>query len=280
MVKITPVISGFFKLDGGAMFGVVPKRMWSQIYPADDQNLCTWAMRSLLVEYGHKKVLIDTGIGNKQDDKFRSHFLPFGANAFESLSEIGFFPEDITDVILTHLHFDHVGGAFMINESGQLKPSFPNATYWCGEEQYDWAIEPNEREKASILSENILPLVTTGVTKFIATEINDFHFDDAISFRFVNGHTRAMMLPIVHRVGQADLIYCADLLPSTAHLGLPYVMAYDIEPLKTIEEKKRLLEDAAQCGHHLFLEHDAYHSCISIMKNEKGKFIATDVPLD
>lgn len=270
-MQIDTVISGFFKLDGGAMFGIVPKRMWEKMYPADEFNLCTWAMRSLLIQTRDRKILIDTGIGYKQDEKFRTHFLPFGDDVITSLKNKEINPEEITDVFLTHLHFDHVGGAFMRNDES-IVPSFPNAKYWTSEEHYEWASTPNHRERASFLPENIRPLKEHGNTYFIETERDDFKILDEVSIRFVNGHTRAMMLPIIHRANLPDLIFCADLLPSAAHLGLPYGLAYDIDPLKTIEEKERLLEDASISGQDLVLEHDAYTSCIKVHKNEKGKY--------
>lgn len=270
-MKIDTVISGYFKLDGGAMFGIVPKRMWEKIYPADEQNLCTWAMRSLLIENQDKKIIIDCGIGMKQDEKFRSHFYPHGDDVCTGLARKRTMPEEITDVFLTHLHFDHVGGAFY-REGDQILPTFPNARYWSSEEHFQWAIEPNLREKASFLPENILPLNVKGRTTFIETERDDFKIFDFFSIRFLNGHTKAMMMPIIHRPNLPDLVFCADLIPSSAHLGLPYGLSYDIDPLITIDEKERLLEEAITANFDLVLEHDAHIGAIQVNKDPKGKY--------
>lgn len=272
-MKITPIISGYFKLDGGAMFGVVPKRLWSKTYPCDEDNMCTWAMRSLLIEDGTQKILIDTGIGNKQDDRFRSHFYPHGSTTVESLKEIGVQAEEITDVILTHLHFDHVGGALYFDQNGKSTPTYANATYWTGEEQYNWAYTPNEREKASFLKENFVPLKEEGRLKLIGTEKDAFKFCDAISMKFYFGHTHGMIVPTIHLPAQ-QIIYCADLLPSSAHLGAPYVMAYDIEPLKSIDEKMSMLSDAYSTQSILVMEHDYYNEAFKLELNSKGKYEA------
>lgn len=235
-MKLHTINTGLFKLDGGAMFGVVPKTIWQRTNPADENNLCTWAMRSLLIEDGNRLILVDTGIGNKQDDKFFSHYYLHGNDTLDSsLKSLGFHRDDITDVFLTHLHFDHCGGAIERN-GDQLIPAFKNATFWSNEDHWKWAVYPNDREKASFLKENILPIQESGQLKFIEHTdgvelIKDF------SIRFMYGHTDAMMLPQLSYKGKT-IVFCADLLPSTGHLPIPYVMGYDTRPLETIKEKK------------------------------------------
>lgn len=272
-MKITVIPTGYLKLDGGAMFGVVPKRMWEKLNPPDEQNMCTWAMRALLVETGDRKVLIDTGIGNKQDEKFRSHFMPFGSeNLFDSLNQAGVGRGEVTDVFLTHLHFDHCGGALWKNEqTGDIEPAFPNATYWSNRPHWDWAVHPNAREKASFLPENFVPLLDMGRMKFIEVE-QDIEFLPGFNVRFFYGHTEAMMAPVLH-FGNQKLIYCADAMPSQWHIGMPYVMAYDIRPLITLDEKEVLLNEAAQDGTVLFFEHDPVAECGTVRKDEKGRVV-------
>lgn len=260
--------TGLFKLDGGAMFGVVPKSIWQKSNPADANNLCTWAMRCLLVEEGDRLILIDTGIGNKQDEKFFSHIYLHGDDTLEkSLASKGFSTNDITDVFLTHLHFDHVGGA-IIRQGDQLVPAFKNAQYWSNEQHWEWAIHPNVREKPSFLKENILPIQESGQLRFI--EINhQTAFLPDFDVRFTFGHTDAMMLPQLKYKGHT-IIYAADLLPSTGHIPLPYVMAYDMFPMKTLEEKKEILEEAAANDYIFYLEHDAVNECCTVQQTEKG----------
>lgn len=255
-MHLTVLQTGFLKLDGGAMFGVVPKRMWAKLNPPDENNLCTWAMRCLLVETGGRRILIDTGIGNKQDEKFRAHFEPHGTqNLLEALAAAGMPRESITDVFLTHLHFDHCGGALWKNETtGNVELTFPNAVYWSNQRHWDWAMNPNPREKASFLKENFVPLLEHGRLQHIAVQEN-IEFCPGFRVRFVYGHTEAMMLPVLE-TGQGRLVYCADLIPSQWHVGLPYIMAYDIRPLDAMEEKARLLDEAARQGDLLFFEHD------------------------
>ncbi|MBK8920794.1 MAG: MBL fold metallo-hydrolase [Saprospirales bacterium] len=255
-MKITSIHTGYIKLDGGAMFGVVPKRMWQAMTPPDSQNMCTWAMRALLVETGSRKILIDTGIGNKQDARFRAHFEPHGEESlFGSLHKAGLDRSDITDVLLTHLHFDHCGGALWNNpDSGSIEPAFPNAVYWTNERHYQWAIRPNPREKASFLAENFVPLWEAGILQFIDIRQN-IEFVPGFNIRFLYGHTEAMMAPVIH-AGPHAVVYCADLIPSRWHIGLPYVMAYDIRPLQTMEERAALLEEAVREKYILFFEHD------------------------
>jgi len=250
------------------MFGVVPKTLWSRTNPADENNLCTWAMRCLLVEDGGKLILIDTGIGNKQDEKFFSHYYLHGdATLDRSLAALGFHRDDITDVFLTHLHFDHVGGA-VIREGERLSPTYKNATYWSNNQHWDWAVNPNDREKASFLKENILPIQESGQLKFIPTE-DGVKFSDNFNVRFVYGHTDAMMLPLIDYNGK-KILYMADLLPSTGHIPLPYVMAYDMFPLKTLTEKKIILNEAVQNNYVLYLEHDPINECCTLQQTEKG----------
>jgi glyoxylase-like metal-dependent hydrolase (beta-lactamase superfamily II) len=260
--------TGLFKLDGGAMFGVVPKSIWQKTNPADANNLCTWAMRCLLIEEGNRLILVDTGIGNKQDEKFLKHYHLHGDDTLEkSLAAKGFSTDDITDVFLTHLHFDHVGGA-IIRRAGQLLPAFKNAHYWSNEKHWDWAVHPNARESASFLKENILPIQESGQLNFIkTTELSSFLPDFNIRFAF--GHTDAMMLPQLNYKART-IVYAADLLPSTGHIPLPYVMAYDMFPLQTLVEKKEFLEEAAANDYVLYLEHDSVNECCTVEQTEKG----------
>ena len=267
-----------FKLDGGAMFGVVPKSIWHKLNPADANNLCTWAMRLLLVEDGDKLILIDTGIGSKQDAKFFGHYYLHGNDTLEkSLTAKGFCKDDITDVILTHLHFDHCGGAIERKED-TLLPAFKNAVYWSNQLHWQWATQPNDREKASFLKENILPMQQSGQLQFIETpstgvdntgRLGTARFSDSISLRFVSGHTNSMMLPQITHNGRT-IVYMADLLPSTGHIPLPYVMAYDMFPLTTLQEKKAFLQEAAENDYVLFFEHDPVNECCTLQQTEKG----------
>ncbi len=250
------------------MFGVVPKTIWNKTNPADENNLCTWAMRCLLVEDNNRLILIDTGIGNKQDDRFFSHYYLHGdASLDSSLAKIGFSADDITDVFLTHLHFDHVGGAVK-RDGEKLMPTFKNATYWSNEQHWDWAVNPNEREKASFLKENIMPIQESGQLRFIGTE-DGLEFTKDFNLRFVFGHTDAMMLPLISYKGK-KILYMADLLPSVGHLPLPYVMAYDMFPLKTLYEKKIFLNEALENEYILYFEHDPVNECCTLQQTEKG----------
>ncbi len=267
-MKLHKIETEFFKLDGGSMFGVVPKVIWQRTNPADENNLCTWAMRCLLIEDEGRVILIDTGLGNKQDEKFFSHYYLHGADTLDSsLAKAGFSKDDITDVFLTHLHFDHVGGA-VVRENGELKLAFKNATYWSNKKHWDWAISPNPREKASFFKENILPIQESGKLKFIENK-DGVHFTKNIQVRFANGHTEAMMLPQFNYKGRT-WVYMADLLPSVGHIPLPYVMSYDMFPLKTLAEKAAFLEEAASNEYILFLEHDPVNECCTVQHTEKG----------
>jgi len=267
-MNLHTIETGLFKLDGGAMFGVVPKSIWQKSNPADGNNMCTWAMRCLLVEDGDRLILIDTGIGDKQEEKFFSHFYLHGEDTLEkSLARQGFGKDDITDVFLTHLHFDHCGGA-IIRDQEKLIPAFKNANYWSNEKHWDWAVHPNDREKASFLKENILPIQESGQLKFVEDK-EGVQFSNDFQVRFAFGHTDAMMLPQLTYKGRT-IIYAADLLPSTGHLPLPYVMSYDMFPLQTLKEKKSFLEEAAANDYVLYLEHDSLNECCTVQQTEKG----------
>ncbi len=267
-MKLYSIDTGHFKLDGGAMFGVVPKTMWQKLNPPDENNMCNWAMRCLLIEEGNRLILVDNGIGNKQDEKFFGHYYLDKANTLEkSLAKYGFHKEDITDVFLSHLHFDHCGGSIeRVNE--KLVPAFKNATYWSNENHWKWATEPNDREKASFLKENILPIQESGQLQFVS-RIEGEEFIPGIHIRFVNGHTESMMLPQI-RFKNKIVVFVADLLPSAAHLPIPYVMAYDTRPLKTLVEKKAFLKEAQEKDFILFFEHDPTIECCNLLLTEKG----------
>ncbi len=266
-MKLYSVNAGHFKLDGGAMFGVVPKSIWNKINPADENNLCSWALRCLLIEDGNRLILVDNGLGNKQDEKFFAHYHLHGNDTLEkSLDARGFSKDDVTDVILTHLHFDHCGGS-IVKERDVLVPAFKNAIYWSNERHWKWATEPNAREKASFLKENILPIADSGQLKFIETSASEF--PPGIAIRQVFGHTEAMMLPQIEYKG-TTLLYMADLLPSVGHIPLPYVMAYDMFPLTTLNEKKSFLTEAVENKYVLFFEHDPVTECCTLELTDKG----------
>jgi len=268
-MNLYTINAGHFKLDGGAMFGVVPKSMWNKLNPADENNMCNWAMRCLLIEEGNRLILIDTGMGDKQDAKFFDRYYLNGDDSVErSLAANGFSKDDITDVILTHLHFDHCGGA-IIKQGDKLVPAFKNATYWSNQQHWDWAIDPNEREKASFLKENILPIQESGQLKMVEPNATRSTILPELTFKYVFGHTDAMMLPVIQYKGKT-IVYMADLLPSPAHIPLPYVMAYDMFPMKTLNEKKIFLSEAEQNGYILFFEHDPTIECCTLQLTEKG----------
>ncbi|MEI6151941.1 MAG: MBL fold metallo-hydrolase [Chitinophagia bacterium] len=270
------VETGKFKLDGGAMFGVVPKSIWNKTNPADENNLCTWALRCLVIKEAGRIILIDTGMGNKQDAKFFSHYQPHETVTLpDALQKINIAIEDITDVLLTHLHFDHVGGAISkVND--KLVTTFPNATYWVSEPHWNLALHPNRREKASFLTENIMPIKESGQLKLITlpsfqsnTSLQEIKFTESISCLVVHGHTEAMLLPKI-KMGNETIVYMADLLPSIGHIPLPYVMGYDMQPLITLEEKEKFLTTALKENYILFFEHDAVNECCRLVATEKG----------
>jgi len=250
------------------MFGVVPKSIWSRTNPSDENNLCPWAMRCLLVSEGNRLVLIDNGIGDKQDARFFSHYYLHGdASLAKSLQQLGVHPTDITDVFLTHLHFDHCGGSVKYGSHGQYELTFPRATYWSNEDHWNWATVPNPREKASFLEENILPLQEHGALKFL--ELAKKSLFPGFDFLTMDGHTDKQMLPKMQYKG-CTLVFMADLLPSVGHLPLAYVMGYDTRPLLTIQEKQLFLEVAAREQYVLFLEHDSVNECCTVKMTEKG----------
>jgi glyoxylase-like metal-dependent hydrolase (beta-lactamase superfamily II) len=267
-MKLYSVNAGHFKLDGGAMFGVVPKSIWNNINPADQNNMCSWALRCLLVQEGNRLILIDNGMGDKQDAKFFGYYYLHGDDTLErSLKKYGFGFDDITDVVLTHLHFDHCGGSIKYNsDRTKLEPVFKNATYYSNEKHWEWATHPNLREKASFLKENILPIKESGQLKFIT---KDHELIPGFTFKEVNGHTEAMMLPLI-KYKNTIVAYMADLIPSVGHIPIPYVMAYDMRPLETINEKQIILNEAAENNWTLFFEHDPKTECVTLEKTEKG----------
>ncbi len=267
-MKLYAINTGHFKLDGGAMFGVVPKSIWHKLNPADENNMCSWAMRCLLIEDNNKLMLIDTGIGNKQDDKFFSFYYMHGNDTLDkSLAQHGFHRDDITDVFLTHLHFDHCGGAIELDRAtGKFIPAFKNATFWSNKDHWNAAVNPNAREKASFLKDNILPIEQTGQLKFIEKE---GQWTDDIFIYYTHGHTDAMMIPRI-KYKDKEIIYMADLTASYHHLKIPYVMGYDIRPLNVMEEKQRVLQYAAEKGAILFFEHDPLIECTIPELTDRG----------
>jgi glyoxylase-like metal-dependent hydrolase (beta-lactamase superfamily II) len=267
-MKLYPIETGNLKLDGGAMFGVVPKTLWSKVYPADENNLCNWAMRCMLVVDGNRKVLIDNGIGDKQDWKFLRHYHLNGDDTLEgSLAKLGLSKKDITDVVLTHLHFDHCGGSISWNKDRTgYTLAFPNATYWTSRQQYDWAMEPNHRESASFLKENIMPIEESGHLKLIEGEGEIL---PNITIELYDGHTDGQVIPHINYNGKT-VVFMADLLPSTAHIPMPWIMAYDTRPLETLKDKERFYKEALENEYILFLEHDLYNECCTLQMTEKG----------
>ena len=279
-MKLYSINTGHFKLDGGAMFGVVPKSIWNKSNPADQNNMCSWALRCLLIEDGNRLILIDNGMGNKQDEKFFGYYYLHGNDTLQkSLNKYGFEMDDITDMVLTHLHFDHCGGSIKYNSNKtNLEPAFKNAKYYCNEKHWNWATQANSREKASFLKENILPIKESGQLNFIdsqSTLITD------LSFIEVNGHTEGMMLPII-KYKESTLAYMADLIPSVGHLPIPFVMGYDVRPLETLKEKELILKTALDNDWTLFFEHDPTIECIKLERTEKGiraknNFLLSDI---
>lgn len=272
-MKIYPIEAGNFKLDGGAMFGVVPKSLWNKTNPADANNMIDIASRCLLIENGDRLTLVDTGMGNKQSDKFFGYYFPWGNfNLDNSLKKAGFHRNDVTDVLLTHLHFDHCGGAIQWNKyKTGYEPAFKNATYWSNENHWKWATEPNRREKASFLKENILPIQESGQLRFVEKPTKHFSEAKELDFElfFADGHTEKQMIPIL-TYADKKIAFMADLLPTAGHLPLPFVMGYDTRPLLTLPEKELFLNHAANNNFYLFLEHDAHNQIISVKHTEKG----------
>jgi glyoxylase-like metal-dependent hydrolase (beta-lactamase superfamily II) len=274
-MKLYTINTGYFKLDGGAMFGVVPKSIWNKINPADENNLCDWALRCMLIEDEGRLILVDTGNGDKQDAKFFGHYHLHGDDTLEkSLKQYGFHPDDITDVFLTHLHFDHCGGTIK-REGDKLVPAFKNAKCWSNAAHWDWAVYPNAREKASFLKENILPIQESGQLELVEVnggingQLGKTRFTDNMSVRFVSGHTESMMLPQIQYKGRT-VVYMADLLPSQGHIPLPYVMGYDMFPLTTLNEKTSFLTEALAGDYVLFFEHDPVYECCTLKQTERG----------
>jgi glyoxylase-like metal-dependent hydrolase (beta-lactamase superfamily II) len=289
-MKLYSINTGYFKLDGGAMFGVVPKSIWNKINPADENNMCSWALRCLLIEDGNKLILVDNGMGDKQDVKFFSYYYLHGDDTLDkSLARHGFQRDDITDVLLTHLHFDHCGGSIVregdlpAGQPGKLIPAFKNAIYWSNERHWETATNPNEREKASFLKENILPIKESGKLKMVNGEWSPDSYREVngrlptimseiitgLSFRIVNGHTEAMMLPQI-KYKDRTIVFMADLLPSQGHIPIPYIMAYDMQPLLTLNEKKIFLSEALENDYILFFEHDPAYECCTLQQTERG----------
>lgn len=272
-MNLYPINSGNFKLDGGAMFGVVPKSIWSRTNPADDKNMIDLSARCLLIEDGNRLILIDTGMGNKQSEKFFGYYYMWGDDSIDkSLKKYGFHRDDITDVFLTHLHFDHCGGAIQWNKGRTgYEPAFKNAHFWSNKDHWEWAVNPNAREKASFLKENILPIEESNRLKFTNLPKDDMLKNSTLGFDifFANGHTDKQMIPMINYKGKT-ICFMADLLPTAGHLPLPYVMGYDMRPLITLDEKEKFLNMAADNGFYLFLEHDAYNEIITVKHTEKG----------
>ena len=272
-MKVYPIEAGNFKLDGGAMFGVVPKTIWNKTNPADENNLIDIAARCMLIEDGNRLILIDTGMGNKHSEKFFSHYSLWGANSLDnSLAKFGFHREEITDVFMTHLHFDHCGGGVNWNKDKTgYEVAFKNARFWTNKNHWEWATNPNAREKASFLHENIIPIQESGQLHFIKSPEGDFGISEELGFGifFVDGHTEKMMLPKI-KIKDKTIIFCADLIPTAGHLPLPYVMGYDTRPLLTLPEKSKFLNEAVEQNYYLWLEHDAHNEIITLEKTEKG----------
>lgn len=267
-MKLYKIETGNFKLDGGAMFGIIPKTLWNKVYPSEEKNLCNWSMRCLLIVDGDRKILIDNGLGDKLDDKFLRHYYLNGNDTLKkSLAKYGFSTDDITDMILSHLHFDHCGGNTKYNkDKTAYELSFKNATYWISKKQYNWAMQPNRMEKASFLKENILPVKESGHLRLIE---EDCDILPNISVKLFDGHTEGQVIPHINYHGRT-VVFMADLLPSIAHIPMPWIMAYDTQPLITLKDKERFYKNALENNYILFFEHDIYYECCTIHETEKG----------
>lgn len=277
-MNIYVIETGSLKLDGGAMFGIIPKVMWQKAYPTTEGNYTKWAMRCLLIDNEDKKILIDTGLGNKQPEKFTERFTyPDNCSLISSLKEKGYQPEDITDVIHTHLHFDHCGGSVKYDENNNLVPTFPNAVYWTGKEHWELSQNPNDLEKASFLKENLLPLQEHGVLKLVE---NESEILPGITVKIFNGHTKGQLIPYIKINDKHTLVYGGDLFPAACHIPMPWIMAYDTEPLITLEDKKRFFAEAIKNNYALFFEHDAYAECGILYDTKKGVRIKETMTLN
>ena len=272
-MKLHPIEAGNFKLDGGAMFGVVPKTIWNKTNPADENNLIDIAARCLLIEDQNRLILIDTGMCNKQSDKFFSYYSLWGDHSLDkSLTNAGFHRDDVTDVFMTHLHFDHCGGSVNWNTGKTgYDVAFKNANYWTNDNHWEWATKPNSREKASFLHENIIPMQESGQLQFIKRPDGDFLPESELGFGvfFADGHTEKQMIPHIQYKGKT-IVFCGDLLATAGHIPIPYVMGYDTRPLLTMDEKTKFMNAAADHNYYLFLEHDAHHQIITVERTEKG----------
>ena len=271
-MNLYPINAGNFKLDGGAMFGVVPKSLWQKTNPSDSNNLIDLTARCMLIESGSRLILVDAGMGDKQSEKFFSYYKPWGDDSLiRSINNAGFSIDEITDVFLTHLHFDHCGGATVLNNNNVSVPLFKNAKYWSNKNHWDWATSPNSREKASFLNENLIPIEESGQLCFLDVKSPGFNHYDELGFDvlFVDGHTEKQMIPKVSYSGK-EVVFMADLLPTAGHIPLPYIMGYDVRPLTSLEEKRRFLNLAVKEGYCLFMEHDAHNEIITLKETEKG----------
>ena len=271
-MNLYPINAGNFKLDGGAMFGVVPKSLWQKTNPSDSDNLIDLTARCMLIESGSRLILVDAGMGDKQSEKFFSYYKPWGDDSLvKSINSAGFSIDEITDVFLTHLHFDHCGGSTVLNSNNVSVPLFKNAKYWSNKNHWDWATNPNSREKASFLKENLIPIEESGQLCFLDVKSPGFNHYDQLGFDvlFVDGHTEKQMIPKVSYNGK-EVVFMADLLPTAGHIPLPYIMGYDVRPLTTLEEKRSFLNLAVEEEYCLFMEHDAHNQIITLKETEKG----------
>ena len=271
-MNLYPINAGNFKLDGGAMFGVVPKSLWQKTNPSDSDNLIDLTARCMLIESGSRLILVDAGMGDKQSEKFFSYYKPWGDDSLvKSINSAGFSIDEITDVFLTHLHFDHCGGSTVLNSNNISVPLFKNAKYWSNKNHWDWATNPNSREKASFLKENLIPIEESGQLCFLDVKSPGFNHYDELGFDvlFVDGHTEKQMIPKVSYDGK-EVVFMADLLPTAGHIPLPYIMGYDVRPLTTLEEKRSFLNLAVKEEYCLFMEHDAHNQIVTLKNTEKG----------